>query len=170
MAKDMGFILRPVREEDAASIVEVLNPIIRSGTYTVMDEIFSVADQLDFIRSFPARGIYHIAMDNENQKALGIQDVMPIPTSEVFKHVGEISTFVALDSQKMGIGKSLSQATFQAAKEKGFLKLRASVRADNPQAVSFYQSQGFEIIGTAKKHAFLHGAYIDEVLLEKLLG
>jgi L-amino acid N-acyltransferase YncA len=170
MAKGMGFILRTVMEEDAVSVVEVLNPIIRAGTFTVMDEIFSVADQLDFIRSFPARGIYHIALDKDSQEAVGIQDVMPISTSNVFKHVGEISTFVALDSQKLGIGTSLSQATFKVAEEKGFLKLRATVRADNLQALAFYQSQGFEIIGIAKKHAWLHGNYVDEVLLEKLLG
>jgi len=163
------YFVRPVTEADAASIVELLNPIIQSGTYTVMDESFSVTDQLDFIRNFPPRGIYHIAMGNESQKILGIQDVLPIPTSDVFKHVGEISTFVSLNSQRQGIGQSLCAATFNAAKEKGFLKLRATVRGDNPQALSFYQSQGFDIIGTAKKHAYLQGRYIDEVLLEKFI-
>ena len=64
-------------------------------------------------------------------------------------------------------GDSLSQATFKAAKEPGFLKLRATVRADNLHALLFYQGLGFEHIGTAKKHAFLRGTYIDEVLLEK---
>jgi L-amino acid N-acyltransferase YncA len=95
---------------------------------------------------------------------------MPISTSKVFRHVGEISTFVALDSQRQGVGQSLCQATFKAVKAQGFLKLRATVRGDNPRAVSFYQSQGFEFVGTAKNHAFLKGKYVDEVLLEKLLG
>jgi RimJ/RimL family protein N-acetyltransferase len=45
----------------------------------------------------------------------------------------------------------------------------ATVRADNPQAVSFYQSQGFQIIGTAHKHAFVRGQYVDEIFLEKLI-
>ena len=122
------YFVRPVTEADAASIVELLNPIIQSGIYTVMDESFSVTDQLDFIRNFPPRGIYHIAMDTDSQKALGIQDVLPISTSDVFRHVGEISTFVSLDSQMQGIGRGLCRATFKTAKEKGFLKLRATVR------------------------------------------
>ena len=166
----MEYSVRTVKAADAGSIIELLNPIIQAGIYTSMAEPFSVADQLDFIRNFPMRGIYHIAVDSDRQKALGIQDVIPISTSDVFKHIGEISTFVALDTQKQGIGRGLSQATFKAAKQLGFLKLRATVRADNPQAVSFYQSQGFEMIGIAKKHAFLQGKYIDEVLLEKFLG
>ena len=165
----MRLIIRPVREEDAASIVGLLDPIIEAGIFTAMDEPFSVADQLDFIRGFPQHGIYHIALDDE-QKVLGIQDVMPISTSNVFKHVGEISTFVALNSQRQGIGQSLCQATFKATKAQGYLKLRATVRADNPYAFAFYQSQGFEQIGIAKKHAYLRGEYVDEILLEKFLG
>ena len=47
--------------------------------------------------------------------------------------------------------------------------MRAMVREDNPYARSFYQSQGFEVIGISKKHAFLHGKYVDEVLFEKFI-
>ena len=165
----MEITIRHVKETDAAVIVALLNPIIAAGTYTAMTETFSAADQLDFIRNFPQRGIYHIALDGEHQNALGIQDVMPISTSNVFRHVGEISTFVALDAHRHGVGQSLCRATFKAAKELGYLKLRATVRGDNPRAQAFYQSQGFELIGIAKKHAWLHGEYVDEVLLEKFL-
>ena len=165
----MELIVRPVREEDAASVVGLLNPIIQAGIYTVMDTPFSVTDQIDFIRGFPQRGAYHIALDGDTQKILGIQDVMPISTSNVFRHVGEISTFTALGSHRQGVGQSLCRATFKATKAQGFLKLRATVRADNPRALAFYQSQEFEHIGIAKKHAYLHGEYVDEILLEKFL-
>lgn len=164
----MEISIRRVKEIDAASIVALLNPIIEAGIYTAMAEPFTMADQLDFIRNFPERGIYQIAL-SADLKPLAIQDVLPISTSAVFKHVGEVSTFVALDSQRQGVGQSLCQATFEAAKEKGYLKLRATVRGDNTQALTFYRSQGFEFIGVAKKHAFLHGKYVDEVLLEKFL-
>jgi L-amino acid N-acyltransferase YncA len=163
-------IIRPVRAEDAGSIIGLLNPIIQAGIYTAMDEVFSTADQMDFIRNFPQRGVYHIAIDSGTQKILGIQDVMPLSASKVFRHIGEISTFVALDSQRQGVGQSLCQATFKVVKALGFLKLRATVRGDNPYALAFYQNQGFELIGIAKAHAFLHGKYIDEVLLEKFIG
>jgi len=115
----MEILIRTVNEDDAASIIELLNPIIQAGTFTIMVEPFSVEDQIDFIRNFPQRGIYHIAIDNESQKILGIQDVMLISTSNVFKHVGDISTFVALDSHKQGVGQRLCEATFKVAKEEG---------------------------------------------------
>lgn len=166
----MGFSVRRVKEEDAESIIELLDPIIRIGTYTIMDQQLSVDDQIEYIRGVPERGVFNVAACNHSQKILGLQDVQPISIrTNALKHVGEISTFVALASHRNGIGRSLSQATFKEAKEKGFLKISAMVRADNPQAVSFYQSQGFKIIGTAKQHAFVGGKYIDEILLEKFI-
>jgi L-amino acid N-acyltransferase YncA len=114
--------------------------------------------------------VFNVAVCNDSQKVLGLQDVQPISTSvNAFKHVGEISTFVLLASHRKGIGQNLSHATFQAAKEQGFIKLSATIRADNPQAVSFYLSQGFRVIGTAQKHAFVRGKYIDEILMEKFI-
>jgi L-amino acid N-acyltransferase YncA len=150
--------------------VELLNPIILAGKYTIMDEELTVDEQIDFIRGFPDRGIYNVAISNDSQKVLGIQDVVPRTTdSHTYNHVGEISTFVSLDFHRNGIGRSLSKVTFKEAKERGFLKICATIRADNQEAVSFYLSQGFRVIGTAQKHAFVGGKYIDEVLTEKLI-
>ena len=166
----MEFSIRMVREQDAESIIELLNPIIQAGKYTVMDEPFTVDDQIGFIRGFPKCGVYHAAVCNDSHKVVGIQDVAPLSESSVFKHVGDISTFVALGSHRQGIGARLCQATFQAAQAKGFLKISATVRADNPPAIAFYQGQGFQIIGTAHQHAFIQGKYIDEILLERFIA
>jgi L-amino acid N-acyltransferase YncA len=166
----MEFFIRRVREEDAGSIVELLNPIIQAGRYTIIDEPVSVDDQLGFIRGFPERGVYHAALGNDRQKVLGIQDVVPASTAvNALKHVGEISTFVRLATHRNGIGRGVSRATFRAAKEQGFLKLMATIRADNPPAIAFYLSQGFAVIGTAQKHAFVGGKYIDEILMERFI-
>ena len=99
-----------------------------------------------------------------------MQDVVPLSAgSPVFGHVGVISTFVALDAQRQGVGRQLSAATFAAARELGFRKLSATIRADNPAALAFYQGLGFRVIGVAQRHALLRGQYVDEVLAEKWL-
>ncbi|MHC4548176.1 MAG: GNAT family N-acetyltransferase [Planctomycetota bacterium] len=166
----MTFSIRRVREQDAASIVELLNPLIEAGTYTVMDEPVSVAEQVAFIRGFPERGVFNVAVCDDSRRILGIQDVVPVrPAESAFRHVGEISTFVALDAHRRGVGRGLSQVTFQEARERGFLKIGATIRADNRAAVSFYRSQGFRIIGTAGRHAFLRGRFVDEILMERLI-
>jgi L-amino acid N-acyltransferase YncA len=156
--------------EDAESIVELLNPIIQAGTYTVLDTPISTEDQIAFIRGFPERGVYNVAVRNDSRKVIGIQDVQPFRSDvDTFKHVGDISTFVSLALRGNGIGRALSDATFESAREQGFLKLVATIRADNPQAISFYQSLGFKVIGTAKDHALVGGTYVDETLAEKFI-
>ena len=167
--EDVECCIRPAREEDAHAIVELLNPLIRAGTYTIMDEPLSVIDQVDFIRGFPGRGVYNVAVCNDSHEILGIQDVQPISArTHALEHVGEVSTFVSLAFHRNRIGSRLSRATFSEARQRGFLKLRATIRADNPQAMAFYQSQGFKVVGTAM-NAFVGGRYIDEVVAERVL-
>ena len=111
-----------------------------------------------------------MAVCNESQEVVGLQDVLPRSSgSNLFRHVGDISTFVSLAVHRQGIGRRLSKATFQQARQQGFLKLIATIRADNPAAISFYQSLGFRLIGTAQKHAFVGSRYIDEILAERLI-
>ncbi len=166
----MELTIRTVREEDAESIVELLNPIIREGMYTVISQEFSIEDQIGFIRGFPDRGVFNVAVCSDTQRVIGFQDVQPMFNDiDAFKHVGEISTFISLNSHRKGVGKALSQVTFQEMKDRGYKKIMAMIRADNPGALDFYASQGFEVIGKAKKHAFINGKYIDEVLTEKFL-
>ncbi len=106
----MNCTIRPVREEDAESIVALLNPIIRAGCYTAMTQEFTV---------------------------------------------GEISTFVALSAHRRGVGRTLGGATLTAAGELGFRKLLATIRADNPQAVSFYRGLRFGVSRADSKQVFM---------------
>ncbi len=136
-------IIRPVVIEDADAIVELLNPLIADGRYTSMKEQITVAEQIEFINSINDISIYNIATSNEG-KVLGIQDILPISSKfESNNYTGEISTFVSLEFHRSGIGTELSKATFKCAKSIGYSKLIATVRLDNPGAISFYQSQGF---------------------------
>lgn len=166
----MEVTVRAVREEDADATADLLNALIRAGTYTALDEALTEAAQRDFIRTFPERGIFNVAVGRDTGAVLGLQDVAPLEaSSRVYAHVGVISTFVAPTAHRQGVGRSLSAATFVQAKAHGFTKLSATIRADNPQAVAFYLSQGFSLIGTARRHAYLGGSYTDQVLAEKLL-
>ena len=165
----MRLSIRRATEDDAPGIVEVLNPLIEAGTFTTMAGPVALDDQIEFIRNFPARGVFHVAVCEASGRILGLQDVMPLAVAAACAHVGAISSFVALDAHGQGIGRRLSEVTFEAARERGFSKISATIRADNPRAVAFYLGQGFRIIGTAQRHALVRGQYIDEVLAERFL-
>jgi L-amino acid N-acyltransferase YncA len=162
--------IRPVRIEDAEGIIKILNPLIESGNYTVLDRTLTVDEERTFISNFPARGIFHVAEQDSDGAIVGLQDVEPFGSyTDAFAHVGVIGTFVCPGEHKQGIGRLLFEATRLAAREKGYEKFFAFVRADNPGALSFYKRIGFETIGVAKNHAKINGKYIDEVMIERLI-
>ncbi|KJG09053.1 GNAT family N-acetyltransferase [Photobacterium kishitanii] len=166
----MSLVMRQVIIDDAEGITNVLNPIILEGLYTVLDTIFTVEEEKEFIAQFPERGVFTVAVRAEGSKVIGFQNVEPFASyTKVFDHVGIIGTFVCSSCRGQGVSKQLFESTFAVAKLKGYEKLFAYVRSDNDRALAAYIKQGFEVVGIAKKHAKVAGKYIDEILIEKFL-
>ena len=162
--------IRDVRIEDAEEILAILNPIIAARCYTAMDTPFTIEEEREFIRTFPAHGIFLAAADTTLNRIVGFQDVSPFGSfTHAFDHVGVIGTYVDLELRRGGIATRLFEATLAAARQKGYEKFFTYVRADNEAALHAYLGQGFRIVGTAERHAKIDGKYIDEIVIEKLL-
>ena len=166
----MDLLVRSATPDDAGAIVGILNPIIEAGTYTVLDAPFTVEAEREYILDFPPRGIFHVALRRGDQKLLGFQSLEPFANyTHAFDHVAVLGTYVDLSYRRQGIGRRLFQATFDAARRKGYKKLFTYVRADNPAALASYLNQGFEVVGTAQRQAHIDGKYVDEVIIENFL-
>ena len=160
--------IRDVRIEDAEDIAAILNPIIAARCYTSLDTPVTVEQEREFIRKFPGRGIFHVAVDATSNRIAGFQDVSPFADfTHAFDHVGVIGTYVDLDRRRQGIAGRLFAATYVAARQKGYEKFFSYVRADNHPGLQTYLRQGFRVVGTAERHAKVDGRYIDEVLIER---
>jgi L-amino acid N-acyltransferase YncA len=166
----MDLLVRDIVPADAEAVVAILNPIIETRAYTVFDGPFSIEAERDYIVKFPARGVWKIAQRESDGRVVGFQVLEPFgPYTKAFDHVASLGTYVELTARRQGIAKALFAATFAAAREKGYEKIFTFVRADNPAALATYRAHGFEVIGTARRHAKIDGRYIDEILIEKTL-
>jgi L-amino acid N-acyltransferase YncA len=162
--------IRNVRVEDADGIAAILNPIIAARCYTALDTQVTVDQERNFIITFPARGIFLVAVDAASKRIVGFQDVSPFADfTHAFDHVGVIGTYVDLESRRQGIATQLFAATFDAAARKGYEKFFTYVRADNEAGLRTYLRQGFRIVGNAQRQAKIDGQYIDEVIIERPL-
>jgi L-amino acid N-acyltransferase YncA len=162
--------IRDVRIEDAEEILAILNPIIAARCYTAMDAPFTIEVEREFIRTFPERGTFLVAVDAALERIVGFQNVSPFADfTHAFDHVGVIGTYVDLELRRHGIATQLFAATYEAARQKGYEKYFSYVRADNEAALQTYLRQGFRIVGKAERQAKIDGKYIDEVIIEKLL-
>ena len=166
----MDLLVRIATPDDAGAIVGILNPIIEAGTYTVLDTPFTVEAEREYILNFPPRGILHVALRRSDQRLVGLQSLEPFASyTHAFDHVGVLGTHVDLSYRRQGIGRRLFQATYAAARRKGYEKLFTYVRADNSAALASYLNQGFEVVGTARRQARINGKYVDEVIIEMFL-
>jgi L-amino acid N-acyltransferase YncA len=163
-------VIRDASVDDAEGIIAVLNPIITARCYSALDTPVTVDEQRRFIREFPTRGVFHVAVDSEIGRLVGLQDISPFATyTHAFDHVGVIGTYVDLSRRRQGIARRLFDATFEAARGKGYEKIFTYVRADNDAGLQAYLRQGFRVVGRAERHAKIDGRYIDEVVIEKRL-
>jgi L-amino acid N-acyltransferase YncA len=166
----MDVAVRQVAVDDAADLVAILNPIVEAGVYTALDQTFTVDEEREFISRFPERGVFNVAVSRGSGRVVGFQNVEPFAAfTRAFDHVGIIGTYVQLESRRQGIAGRLFEATFAGASGRGFEKLFTYVRSDNPAALQAYVSRGFEIVGTATRHARILGRYVDEIIIEKQL-
>lgn len=164
----MKLSIRDVEPADAEGLVRVLNPIIESRRYTALDTTVDVETERDYVIDFPERGVWKVAVRQPDQAIVGFQVLEPYATyTHAFDHVGTLGTYVDLGLRRQGIARQLFAATFDAARDKGFEKIFTFVRADNPDALRAYLTQGFVIVGNAKRQAKIDGQYIDEILIEK---
>jgi L-amino acid N-acyltransferase YncA len=166
----MEIAIRDAEPDDAAAIIGILNPIIEARTFTVFDAPFTLDAEREYLERFPVRGVWKVAHAPTDRRLLGFQVVEPFANyTTAFDHVGTMGTYVDLACRRRGIARRLFAVTLAAARRKGYEKIFTFVRADNPAALATYRGQGFEIIGTARKHARIDGRYIDEILIEKAL-
>jgi L-amino acid N-acyltransferase YncA len=166
----MNVLVRNVRPDDAEAVVRVLNPIIAAGTYTILDGPLTAEAEKRYIAELPERAIFHVAETVDDRRVVGLQTMEPFASyTRACDHVGVIATFVDLACRRLGIGKKLFEATFAAARQKGYEKIFTYVRGDNPAALMAYKKAGFRVVGTAARQAKMGDRYIDEIVIERFL-
>lgn len=166
----MKLQIREAQPDDAAPMLQVLNPIIEARVYTAMDTTYTVESQRDYIASYPERGIFLVAIREADDRLVGFQNVEPFAVhGHAFDHVGVMGTYVDLPCRRQGIATRLFETTFAAAPALGYEKIFTYVRADNEAGIKTYLRHGFEIVGTAKRQAKIDGRYIDELMIERFL-
>ena len=160
--------VRPAIAADAEAIVNILNPIIEAGVYTAFDAPFSIDAERRYLESLPARGMVHVAVAASG--IVGFQGMEPFATyTHAYDHVGVMGTYVDLACRRQGIGSALFEATFEAARRTQYEKLFTYILAHNAAALRAYTRHGFSVVGTARRHAKIKSAYVDAIVVERLL-
>lgn len=153
--------VRPAMQLDTASMARLLNEIIKIGGTTALVRPVTGQDISNWMGFAPERSAWQVALD-DGERVVGFQW---ITTNENLPpEAAEIATFVQVGQTGLGIGSALFSATAKAAKELGYVWIRANIRADNEGGLTYYQSRGFRDYAVIEAHELADGTTVDKRL------
>ena len=141
--------------EDKAK--EVLSLFIK--THAESDFMLSYPDEISFTEADEAEYLKE-KTESENEieimallgdKVVGTAGIDSIGKAEKTKHRAEFGIAVLKDYWGLGIGRALTSAIIEIAKQAGYSQLELNVVAENTAAIRLYQSAGFKEYGRNPK-------------------
>ena len=159
-------LVRPMTEADAAAVLAVYGQGIASGQATFQD---SVPVWADWDRAHLAA--CRLVLIHDGQVA-GFAALSAVSVRAVYRGVAEVSVYVAVSAQGMGVGKMLLEALVTASEAAGLWTLQAGIFPENLASLKLHISCGFREVGRREhlgrmRHGPLAGQWRDVVLFER---
>lgn len=143
-------LLRGATEKDVAEVLAVFNRTHAETDYllTYPEENSLTAEQeAEFLKTqAESPNAIEIAAFVDG-KIVGSAGIEPIGSKEKVRHRADFGIAVEKAFWGRGIGKALTLACIECAKQAGFLQLELEVVAENASAVKLYESAGFREYG-----------------------
>ena len=129
-------------------------------------EVFKATHaETDFLLSYPDENTYDPAQEaqfleakakspNEIEilafvdgKVAGLAGIEAVGTKYKVKHRAEFGISILKEYWGLGLGKALTKACIQCARDAGYVQLELNVVSENRKALSLYQDLGFKEFG-----------------------
>lgn len=142
---------------------------LRNGDATdgrAVYELFNLAHgETDYLLSYPDENSFDLEQESRfleektnsqneieiiaivDEKIVGSAGIESIGTKYKVRHRAEFGISVLQEYWGLGLGKALTKACIECARDAGYAQLELNVVADNERAVKLYQSFGFEEFG-----------------------
>ena len=147
--------------------------LLRNGTAADGQAVFEVFnlthEETDFLLSYADENSYDAEQeaafldektksDNEIEivalvdgKIVGLAGIEKVGTKYKLRHRAEFGISILKEYWGLGLGKALTSACIQCAKDAGYIQLELDVVANNDRAIAMYKSLGFTEYGRNPK-------------------
>lgn len=122
-------------------------------------------------RHVPAEHLVAVAVTAEGEEHIAgyIRLAPPTPLA-CNAHVRQIQGLAVAEwARGHGVGRALLRASFAEARRQGAGRITLRVLGHNSPARALYASEGFVVEGVLPGEFFLHGHYVDDVLMGRSL-
>jgi L-amino acid N-acyltransferase YncA len=160
--------IREARPDDAVTLCEILNAIIRIGGTTALETPLDVAQFQEAFLVGPCFITCFVAEDEEAGRLWGFQALGHYP--ELPPGWADIATFARVEPKLRGVGTALFGATRVRSRELGLTAINAAIRADNASGLAYYAKMGFEDYGALRDVPLEDGTPVDRILKRYLVN
>lgn len=157
-------MIRRVRIQDAADIVEIYNRYIADTTVTFEIEPISVCEMQkrisDIASSFP-----YFVYEDEGRVA-GYAYVHRWKERAAYAHTLETTVYLNPDIRHSGIGTALMQHIINECRTQGYKVLIACITAENSDSLEFHRHLGFTQASLFHNVGEKFGRFLDVIDME----
>ena len=161
-------VIRTARENDAAALLDIYEPYVRTTMVTFEVDVPTVEDFAGRIKKTLAQYPYLVAeLDGE---IVGYAYASRFRTRAAYDWSAETSVYVRMGLHRGGIGSALYHALEDGLRKIGIVNLVACITYPNPESVSFHDKFGYRRVGVMEKIGYKAGKWLDVIWMQKTIG
>ena len=160
------YSVRPARADDADAISAIYNEGIADRA-TLETEPRTPEERRSWLAARDAR--HPVVVVEADGVVIGWASLNVFNARDAYRHVADISVYVARASRGNGAGTVLLERLVELGREIGFHKLVLAGFPSNAASVALYSRLGFREVGVYREQGVLDGRWVDVVLMERLL-
>ena len=162
-----AYRVRLATADDAAAICEIYNQGIEDRLATLETELRTPQERREWLA---ARGPRHPVIVAEHERQVTAWGSLnAFNARPAYRHVADFSVYVERGWRGKGVGRVLLERLVELGRELGYHKLVLSAFPFNTAGVALYERLGFRTVGIYKEQGLLDGAWVDTIIMEKLL-
>lgn len=160
------YSVRLARADDADAICAIYNEGIADRA-TLETEPRTPQERRSWLADRDAR--HAVVVVESDGVVVGWASLNVFNARDAYRHVADISVYVARAARGQGAGTALLGRLVELGREGGFHKLVLAGFPTNAASVALYRRLGFREVGVYKEQGLLDGAWVDVLLMERLL-
>ena len=160
------YSVRPARADDAETICAIYNEGIADRA-TLETEPRTPEERRSWLSARDER--HPVVVVESDGVVVGWASLNVFNARDAYRHVADISVYVARTSRGQGAGTMLLDRLVVLAREIGFHKLVLAGFPTNAASVALYRRIGFREVGVYREQGLLDERWVDVVLMERLL-
>lgn len=172
-----NILIEKVTLQDARELLEIYAPYVKNTAVSFEYEVPTLKEFEARIRNISEKFPYIKAVQKETGKILGYAYATTFKDREAYDWSVETTIYLAENSRRKGIGKSLYLSLENSLRKMGILNMNACIAVSEKEdshltndSKYFHEKMGFTLVGTFHKSGYKFHTWYDMIWMEKLIG